>query len=331
MKKNVFMTLLLIVMCIFISNEAFSAWTQPKGHSYNQVTLSYYKTTKKFTTLERNEDDEIVNTHADVFRNEEEEFTSTKITYYGEYGIIDTLTIFGSIPYDWQRSNDTKRYGDEAGPSGIGDINLGLRQSLMDNILGSGVLMSAQAEIKIPEAYDYEHPLTHLSLGDGQYDATLALLFGKGFSNGYAWLNAGYKFRFENEQQEPYTFKPSDQVKVSFGGGYSLTPKLSIRALIEWTKSVGNAKVSNELIDENSRVIGAQSKGARNVVEAELIKDTLALEPNALSAGIDLAYNITSNIQTVISYTRDLDGFGPFKTENYSLGETFSFAFVYMN
>ncbi len=331
-KKMLMAFLLLLAGCFFISNEAFSAWTQAKGHSYNSLTLSYYKTTKTYTTLvTEGPAARVVNTHTKPFASEDEEFTSTKITYYGEYGITDKITAILSVPYDWQRSNDTLRFAGEAGPSGIGDINLGLRHKLVDNILGSGVLSSAQVEVKVPEAYRYDNPLHDLSLGDGQYDTTLAILFGRGLPGGYIWVNAGYKWRFKNSEYEDLSFKPSDQIKVTIGGGYTVSSWLMISGTLAWTNSVGDAKLSNELIDEDARVTGGRSKSARNIVEAKIIKFDLALEPDVLNAGIDFWFGIKPKWKTVLSYNRDLRGWGDFGSKNWSLGETVSIALVYMH
>lgn len=331
---------ILIIGGLLLPQEAFSAWTQPKGHSYHQLTLSHYITDKKFQSMKKlfeidpvtGEEVEagIEDTDSTIQRYSQPKFKSTKITYYGEYGIIDKLTIYTSIPYDWQDSDDTKRYAGERGPSGIGDINLGLRYNLSQGLMGSKWLMSLQGELKIPEAYDYGHPLTHLSLGDGQYDLTLALLFGRAFDWGYSWANIGYKFRFENDEYAPLTFTPSDQIKVSFGGGYQLTSRFSIRGIVDITKSVGNASVSKELIRENYKYGGIAAHG-----DTVLIKDTLGLEPDAFNVGFSLVYNITKEcwpkcIQTVLSYSRDIAGIGPFHTKDYSQGQTFSLALAFM-
>jgi hypothetical protein len=327
--KALLICLFFLTGFFFISDPVLAAWTQPKGHAYNQLTFSQYVTRKKFTTVKYSgpgNTGNVLGYGGDVTRVETAKFTSTKITYYGEYGIIDSLTVFTSIAWDWQESDDTIRYSGSRGPSGVGDIGLGLRYSLVQNLFGSGVLMSLQGEVKIPEAYKYSNPLENLSLGDGQYDATLALLFGRGLGKGYAWLNAGYKFRFENNKFDPINFRPSDQIKVTFGGGYAVTSWLSIRGLIDWAKSVGNAAVSQELITENGICCGGLAKDQDNL----LIRDTLGLEPSSLAAGIDLAFNIKPQIQTVLSYNRDLKGFKPFESRDWSLGETFSLALVYM-
>ena len=326
MNKRIWIIVLLLIGGILVSNNAFSAWTQPKGHSYNQLTFSYYTTDHKFSSIKTDAHGVILKTDSDVTRKEQAEFVSHKVTYYGEYGITDKLTVFTAIPYDWQESDDTMKYAGDSGPSGVGDINIGLRHSLAGNLFNWGLLMSIQGEVKIPEAYDYSFPLSHLSLGDGQYDTTIALLFGKGHKKGYAWANIGYKFRFENDEFDPMTFTPSDQVKVSFGGGYPLTSWLSIRGILAWTKSVGNASVSKELVRENYKYGGFAEHG-----DTVLIKDSLTLEADTLSVGVDLAFNITPKVQTVLSFNRDLEGIGTFGTKDSGQGNTYGMAFVYMH
>jgi hypothetical protein len=332
--KKISISFLLLIGILLISNPVFAAWTQPKGHTYNQLTFSYYITKKKFTTVKyegNSYSGEILSTGGGISRIQTPKFTSEDITYYGEYGITDTLTVFTSIPF-WKRqfSDDVVKYSGERGPSGIGDIILGLRYNLIQNLFASGVLMSLQGEIKVPEAYDYGNPLRDLSLGDGQYDTTVSVLFGRGIGKGYAIFNAGYKYRFENNEYDPINFKPSDQIKVSMFWGYSIIPRIELRGSIDWTKSIGNASVSQELIIENYKY-GGLARSQDNVI----IRDTLGLEPDALNLGIGLAYNLTKQcwpkcIQAVFSYNEDVDGIEIFETKDYALGRTFSLSLVYM-
>jgi|Deesub1362A_J573_1020465.scaffolds.fasta_scaffold00230_25 hypothetical protein len=321
---------ILIIGGLLLPYSAFSAWTQPKGHSYHQLTVSYYITNQKFQSMKKDETGAVIDPNSGIHKYPAPEFTSTKITYYGEYGIIDKLTVYTSIPYDWQESEDTKRYAGENGPSGIGDINLGLRYNITQALLGSKWLMSVQGELKIPEAYDYGHPLRELSLGSGQYDLTLTAMLGRAFDWGYAWANLGYKFRFENDKYDPITFDPSDQVKISFGGGYQVTSRFSIRGSVDISKSVGNASVSKELIRENYKYGGIAEYG-----DTVIIKDTLGLEPDVVNVGVSFVYNITKQcwpkcVQVVLSYNKDIEGLGPFRTKDYSEGHTFSAAVAVM-
>ncbi len=110
--------------------------------------------------------------------------------------------------------------------------------------------MSVQGEVKIPEAYEYDNPLFNLSQGDGQYDTTLLLQFGRGLGKGYAVFNIGYKYRFENDQFDPETFKPSDEFKMTLSGGYAITSWLSLTGSVDWKDSVGNAEVSDEMYEK---------------------------------------------------------------------------------
>lgn len=333
MGRKLVLMFLLLAGCVFISSNAIAGWTQAKGHSYNQLTLSHYKTAEKFTTITKDEESNVLSTHDDVYRNEEEEFTASKMSYYVEYGLMDDLTFIFSGGYEYVRSNDIASQTEELDSvSGVGDIILGLRQKISNNVAGGP--MSLELDIKIPEAYDYDNPMVFQNLGDGQYDALLKLKYGRGFSWGYAVLDAGYKYRFENDQLDPYTFKPSDTVIVSLSGGYNVAPWLSIRGKIDWDKSIGNARVSDEYITFAS-CCGVDEDV--DPAEAIIILDTLGLEKDSLTAGLALAFTVAKNMQVVASYDWTLDGTGPFKdwdfgafsSRNSSIGETLSLALAY--
>ena len=320
MRKKTLSFFLFLVALVFISSNAFAAWTQAKGHSYNQLTFSHYKTVKKFTTLgyDTNQLGGIVDpTRLNVSSHiiPSEQFTSTKLSYYGEYGVTDKITAIISGGWDFQKTNDVMRFSDESGPSGIGDIIVGVRHKISDN-LGAGIVSSFQADLKIPEAYDFNDPMTYQSLGDGQYDLTGKFLFGRGFNWGYSVLSVGYKYRFENDQLDPLNYKPSDQMLLGLSAGYNAFPWLSIRGNIDYNKPVGNADVSDAMIIHNiSEHSGLDVHG-----DVVLIKDTLSLEAEALSAGIALAFTVKPGTQVVVSYNQDLYG------RDASLGKTYSLA-----
>jgi len=325
MKKGMLVALILAVGCIFLSSEASAAWTQAKGHSYNQLTLSHYKTVEKFTTLGHDSGGNLVDLNAPVHRVETEEFNNTTMSYYLEYGITDKITGIMSGGWSWVRSDDIVRYNANSGPSGVGDINLGLRHKLMDNIANTGVLSSVEFTVKVPEAYDYKNPAYYQNLGDGQYDMTGKLKFGRGFNWGYSVLDIAYIYRFENNQLDPINFKPSDQLKIALSGGYNATSWLSIRGQVQWLESMGNAEVSDEMVTSFYTASGARTSG-----EVVIIKDSLALEQDVLSAGIDLAITVKPGMQVVLSYNTDFSRIGTIKkSKNAALGNTISLAIAY--
>ena len=320
-KKILIIFLSLLCSIVFIANNSFAGWTQAKGHAYNQLTYGYYTSNSKYTTVEKDASHNNTGLGGGKEKVEASQFVAYGVTYYGEYGLVDSLTIFTTIPWKAVESADTLRYSDRWGPSGIGDIDLGLRYNLTQSFLGGP--LSLQGTVKIPEAYEYGNPLSTLSLGDGQYDATLALVYGRGLGKGYAVLNAGYKYRFENDKY--YTFKPSDQVKVSLSGGYQISPKFGLGANVDWTRSVGNATVSDELVRANY-AYGGKASEQDNL----LIRDSLGLEQQVLNVGASLIYNLPlKNTQLVLSYAVDVRGAWIFETRDAGVGETYNAGLVY--
>jgi hypothetical protein len=316
------LSLLLIVLCaaiLLISQPALAAWTQAKGHAYNQLTFSYYTSKHKYSSIE-------VGSEGEVIKIEQPKYEDYKLTFYTEYGITNSLTAIFSAPYVWVESEEVQDTIGEDGPEGVGDIDVGFRYKISDNIF-SGILMSVQCNLKIPEAYDFDDPVIHQNLGDGQYDGTIALVFGKGFSKGYAVVNAGYKYRFENTQL--HDFKPSDQFKLRIDTGYAILPKLSLRGNLEWSKSIGNASIS-----QDTKIAYVKAFGGSFAAEAKIINDTLSLEQDTINVGVALAYSVTSNIQAVISYNTVIRGIGHdadniFISKDTGIGDTYAVALAY--
>ena len=52
MRRKVILPLVLLIGLVFISTESFAGWTQAKGHSYHQLTASYYDSKNLYSTVE---------------------------------------------------------------------------------------------------------------------------------------------------------------------------------------------------------------------------------------------------------------------------------------
>ena len=306
------------------SRNAMSAWTQPKGHIYNQLYYGYHESTNKFTTIRRNSSGTVISTNSNVHKVNTDGFSANTVTYHAEFGITNSLTFFATIPWIDTTYDVIIKYSGQDGPDGIGDIYLGLRYKLLNDLLDSGTLVSVQGSIKIPEAYDYGDPVTETSLGDGQYDTSMDVLMGKEWDKGYLMFNAGYTFRFENNENSPYDFRPSDQVRALLGGAYLITSDLTLTGTLDWTKSIGNASVSDDLIIYNM-VAGS---GMAWEQDHTLIKDTLGLEQDILNLGIALAYNISDEIEAILRYNTDIRGTDGFGTKNAGQVSTYTLALV---
>jgi hypothetical protein len=308
------------------SKQVNSAWVQPKGSLFNQIIYSYHSSDHKFTTLGLDTMGEVISLDSDNNKVSAPEFTAHTISYQGEYGITDHMTVFAKIPWIKTTYEQVQTYSGGDGPDGIGDIDLGIKYLITENLLGKGIISSVQGLLKIPKAYDYNDPVTSVSLGEGQYDVKFDVLFGKDWGRSYAILHAGYKYRFKNEEFNPVTFKPSDEIKVLVGGGVDINPKFTIRGTIDWTKSINNSEVSDELVFY-SFITGGQVWHGDTV----LIKDTLGIEQNILNLGIALQYDITNKTNATIAYNRDLKGFDFIGTKNAAQVSTFSLALSYLH
>lgn len=339
-KKILVLFFIFFTSCFLFSNEASAAWTQAKGHSYNQLSYSYYISKNIYSTVEHPGTDVVT-------RVPSARFSSMDVSFYSEYGIIDTVTVFTSFAYKQPKSDDTIQYSGERGPSGIGDIDIGLRYNLAPNLFSlMDSQLSLQGTVTIPEAYEYGFPLSHLSNGDGHYSTKLDLMFGKGMGKGYMLCNLGYKYQFENttvdvwDENNPaldrslaYNFKYSDQIKFFLGGGYAIHPKVELRASLEYTKSIGNAEVSDNLLNVYTSNYGGSAASAESGFDPEtlLIKDTLGLEPEVVNVGVGLAITTSPQTQFVLSLNKDVGGIDMFRTKNAGEGTTYGAAFVYMH
>lgn len=192
------------------------AWTQQQGHLYNRLSINYYSADRDFDG-----DGERTNMPNGG------EFTDYNLSNYVEYGLFDSLTGFASLAYKRIRSdNDLRRDT----TWGVGDIDVGLRQRLLENDLG---VFAVQGLVKTPEAYDEDEDLP---LGNGQYDLEAKLLYGRSLYPllpGYAGIEIGYRWRLED---------PSDEVRylVEFGGDF--TKSLYARVKLDGIYSVDNGK-----------------------------------------------------------------------------------------
>ena len=210
-------TLIVVFMVSLGAGIVFAgAWSQEKGKSYHRLAGNYYFADKEF---DKDGDSQSMENNG--------EFTEYNINYYGEYGILDTLTVLGSIYYkDIERDDDFMNYQTR----GVGDMDLGLRYQFY---AGKPGIFSLQALIKIPEFYDKDDAMP---LGNGQYDYELRLMYGRSLwpvIPGYINLEAGYRWRDED---------PSDEFRYLVEFGSDLGKKFYARAKLYALVSMDNAK-----------------------------------------------------------------------------------------
>lgn len=205
---------ILTVLCAVLSPQTVfaGAWTVKEGGMYNKVSINSFSTTENFNN---DGDTESMANNG--------EFTDMNLVYYGEYGVKENITVFGSVPYKNIKFEDDLI---DTETNGIGDIDLGVRYRL----LNKSFVLSAQGLVKVPAAYDKDETLP---LGNGQVDVEFRLLLGKSLYPlpMYFGLEVGYRYRAD---------EPSDEWKYLVELGGDLSESIYLRTKLDGTKSVEN-------------------------------------------------------------------------------------------
>ncbi len=208
-------TLLFACIVIFTAGTCFAgAWTATKGAMYHKLSVNYYNADKRFDS---DGDKESFSDNG--------EFTDKNINYYVEYGILDSLTLIGSLSYKWMENEDDFIISKT---NGFSDMDLGIKYRLFS---GHGSVFSVQGLVKIPEFYDKDDVL---ALGNGQYDTEIRLLYGQSLYPklpGYFNVEAAYRFRAE---------KPADEFRYLVEFGLDFTQHTYGRIKLDGIYGMGN-------------------------------------------------------------------------------------------
>lgn len=189
------------------------AWTAQKGASYHKLSLNYFTANTEYDASHDEQPFEL-----------EGRFTDKNLTYYGEYGIVDRLTLFGSIPY---KSIHYENLFEEGDTSGIADVEIGLRVRLAAR---GAFVFSIQGLAKVPGGYDGDDPLP---LGNDQVDGELRLLAGTSALGGRIYFGGEVAYRYRSRE-------PSDEWRFLAELGGNFTKRFYGRLKLDEVRSVEN-------------------------------------------------------------------------------------------
>jgi hypothetical protein len=208
------------------------AWTQPRGDSYLRVTYAWWSTRTRF-----NADGKKAALEGPGRPERGTEYRDRELRVYGEYGIVDRLTAYGSLAYKRvQLFEPTAIVFGGVLPeathttSGIGDVILGGRFRILDG----RVPVSVAAEVKAPSGYS---PSASPSLGNGMVDAAVRGLVGTSAGWIYATADAGWSHRGGSYQDE---FLFSAEI-----GGQLLSRHYFWRGVLRGRRSLGAMESSD--------------------------------------------------------------------------------------
>jgi len=294
--------------CTFAASAWAGAWCMKKGALYSKLSHNRYFTVYTF--------DE----HGDKERNSYgSTFRDNNITWYSEYGLLDDLTIFTSVPYKWLTSHyrfseDKELKHTTYKYNGLGDVDLGLKYCFLEHPL----VLSLQLLTKVAWLYDSDEEVLP---GNNQNDYELKLLAGKSLwpFPGYCGMELGYRWR---------TSEPSDEYRYLLEFGMNFTKKISGRVKLDGIKGVKNGDLPKQkpvvsaYIDEETgqliKTVYRPSEAAQG-----FSNPSLGLEYDLGKLEFTLGYQHTRNWSLEFTYTNYPYG------ENIAAGDQYSFALVY--
>ncbi len=272
--------LVLVLFLIgYAANANAGAWTLARGSGYYNIS----------SAMER----------SDTFANADGSHTDIttlgnySLSVYGEYGLLDNLTLIGYLPF--RRLVLNKQVGRPSGfvyfgvddVTGIADAEIGLRGRLLHS--GANVV-SASITLGVPLG-DHKH-FNGLVTGDGEFNQRLVLQWG--YSRHPAYLSAD--FGIDN-----HTDGFADEWLYAAEVGYSFQPALM---LILRARGSESRKNGNDAITGGMGGLYANNK-------------------RYMTYGPELVYSMAGNMGLSLSALRSA------RTRNALVAPTFSLSFFY--
>jgi hypothetical protein len=228
------------------------AWTLAPGEVYLKLTQGFANASERYDA-----EGEVVPYDPNV---DDAPFRDRSRYLYGEVGLAESLSLFGSLPYkrlfvtDGGFNEPVERQA-----SDLGSAVLGLRVGLDDALsLDDRSALAANVALVIPLGYRRNFAPT---VGPGQVDAQLVVAYGRSFwpIPAYAQAGIGYRartsvFDFSRVVDCPASqpdnaetvcieggggeVEYSDEVLLNLEGGYTLFDRLLVQGLVDLVWSV---------------------------------------------------------------------------------------------
>ncbi len=222
MSRLVFSILISAVVISHNSVTHAGGWTQPKGKGYFKLG------------------EQIVSANS-VFRvsGEKWEIPVTVNRYttslYGEFGLIDRLTIVGYMPFYQHLDLD----GDDT-TTGIGDWDIGIRIGLLTN-RATVISLQAMAGLPLGEADRSKFLWT----GDGEFNQHIALQVGHSLYPLPAYLKGEVGFNNRKSDDNPED-DYADEIRYSLEAGYTIAERVGISVWLRGVDAIGELNSRND-------------------------------------------------------------------------------------
>lgn len=193
-------------------------WTQPKGKGYFKLSQQIVRAESLFL--------------ATGSKTEIPKVSGNTTSLYGEFGLLDRVTIVGYMPVYTNFSIDLEGLDST---TGVGDWDLGVRFGILT---GGPTVISLQALAGLPLG-DSGGDLVLWS-GDGEFNQLLSLQVGHSLYPvpGYLKGEIGYNNRQgDDDPNDDY----SDELRYSLEAGYTVAERLGITVWLRGIEVLGKA------------------------------------------------------------------------------------------
>lgn len=211
--------MLMTAALICYSNLAHAGgWTQPKGKGYFKLSQQIVRAESLFL--------------ATGSKTEIPKVSGNTTSLYGEFGLLDRVTLVGYMPFYSNFSVDAEGFDST---SGVGDWDVGFRIGILT---GGPTVVSLQALAGLPLGDSGQGVI--LWTGDGEFNQHFSLQVGHSLYPvpGYLKGEIGYNNRQGDEDpSDDY----SDELRYSLEVGYTVAERLGISVWLRGIEVLGRA------------------------------------------------------------------------------------------
>ena len=212
MSKTVF-TIALLAGFILQSLPTYAGgWTHPRGKGYFKLNEQLIRSDSYFQPS---------GDKVDI--TDQSRYTTS---LYGEFGLVDRLTLVGYIPF-YQRISEDRPGSDSK--TGTGDWELGARIGLLTN---RATVVSLQVMAGLPLGDSFTEQEVGLFTGDGEFNQLISLQVGHSL-----WPTPGYlkaEIGFNNRESDF-----SDELRYALEAGFMVGERIGVSGWIRGVKALG--------------------------------------------------------------------------------------------
>ena len=217
---NRFISAILMTAAMICSSTVAHAggWTQPKGKGYFKLSQQIVRAESLFL--------------ATGSKTEIPTVSGNTTSLYGEFGLLDRVTLVGYMPFYSNFSVDAEGFDST---TGVGDWDIGVRIGILTK---GPTVVSLQAMAGLPLGESGRGVV--LWTGDGEFNQHFSLQAGHSLYPvpGYLKAEIGYNNRQSDDiPDDDY----SDELRYSLEAGYTVAEKLGISVWLRGIEVLGRA------------------------------------------------------------------------------------------